>query len=270
MSALAGIDLANVCLLVSSSDNTADVLRQVAPALDKYWPDCPFERFVGVNTAAAADGLEFVPVKSPLLGGWRSEIAHQIAALPAQYTHILLLLDDFLLLEPVDTARVVGLVEAALRRDIAYLRLVPEERSLAGALAHRLSGGDRDAEDGMAELPADTPYYSSLQASLWQRRHLAERLSAEGSIWDFELQRGDAVHYAVAGPPALRYRHVVERGQWMADAPHLFARAGLPFRPGGRTLAGMRRRLGYLWQRGKFAILGYSVFRRRLRRQGLL
>jgi hypothetical protein len=261
-------DLTRICLLVSSSDNTADVLRQVAPSLGGFWPDCPFDRFVGVNSAAAADTLPFRALESPLLGGWRPELAHQIASLPTQYTHILLILDDFLLLETVETSRIIRLAARVLSDDIAYLRLVPELHSLWGGL-YRTVCKRADADD-IAPLPDDTPYYSSLQATIWRRDHLAARLADEGSIWDFELWRGSEPHFAVNGPPALRYRHVVERGQWMADAPRLFARAGLPFEAGARPVANTADWFAWLWSRMKFAMVGYALYRRRLRRQGRL
>jgi len=254
-----------VCLLVSSSDNTADVFQQVAPAFSRHWPACKLDRFVGGNSppATAVDG--FTPVLCPQASGWREELAHQVAALPAQYDHVLLFLDDFLILDTVDDKALMRLLAESLAQRLPYLRLWPELRSLAGQAVWRLGAGR--ATGALVALPADTPYYSALQVTLWQRAHLAALLDHAGSIWDFELQRPAATHYAVAGAPPIRYRHVVERGLWMRDAPWLFRRAGLRFDPGRRAIAPWSQLLRHGWRRAKFAAIGYAWYRRRLARQ---
>jgi len=255
-----------VCVLVASSDNTADVFRQVAPGFQRHWPDCPLPRFVGLNEdAAPAVGSGFTPVLCAEALGWRGELARQVAALPPQFDHVLLFLDDFLILRRVDTPALLQLIELALARELAYLRLIPELHSLAESAWLALGPDHRSRP--VSALAADTPYYSSLQLVLWRRSHLADLLAAPGSIWDFELQRPAATHHAITVAPPVSYRHVVERGLWMRDAPWLFRRSGLPFEPGDRPLAPWPQLVRHGWRRLKFAAIGYAWYRRRLARQ---
>jgi hypothetical protein len=39
-----------IAVFISSSDNTADVLKQTLKSYQKYWQDSKFDRFVGLNT----------------------------------------------------------------------------------------------------------------------------------------------------------------------------------------------------------------------------
>ncbi len=251
----------HICVFVASSDNTRDVLRQVIPSFGKSWPDCPFERFVGLNSAAPPGvAAGFHPVYAPV-SGWRAELLAQIRQLPARYGHVLLLLDDFLILSPVDADRLRRLFAEALRRGLDYVRLVPVRRAAAPRLARALV---RDA-GGIEPISPSSPYYSSLQAALWKRGHLLETLETAGrDIWAFEHQRLDGrPHFAIAGDPPIDYRHVVEKGRWQPYAARLFASLDLPFHPGGRAALGRLASLTLWLNRVKFAVLGYSVVRLR-------
>ena len=182
-----------------------------------------------------------------------------LLALPADARHVLLMLDDFLVLAPVDTARAVSLINEAAHRHLPYLRLKPVERSIAGTIIGKLRTGA-----GIAALKSSEPYYASLQLALWRREHLLTMLSQPGSIWDFEYQRlPTQTHYAVTRTGPIRYLHVVEKGKWMSYAAKLFSRAGVPYEPGLRPIWGRRYMVLHMIRKMRFALFGYSFLRLR-------
>jgi len=241
----------NICLFISSSDNTLDILRQVIRSFDLCWTDCPFEKFVGLNSIVDESLVSgFHPVSAPV-SGWRMEVLEQILQLPAQFDHILLFLDDFLILSPVDTERLQKLLDKALRCEIEYFRLIPIRRAAIPRIARRTLRG---SSQEMEPVEVQSPYYSSLQVALWKRSHLIDMLKLDGKhIWDFEYQE--------IGNPPIKYIHVVEKGKWQPYSRKFFRKLNLPFDPGDRIVSGRQAYL-VLWLNSiKFEIVGYSAMR---------
>ncbi len=246
----------SVCVLVASCDNTFDVFERVAPAWRKFWHDCPYPKFVGLNSERGT--LEGFEVVLAPVGGWRKELATQVRQLP--YEYVLLFLDDFLLLGSVATGRVAEFVDRGVSARLDYLRMIPISRSLLSEFWHRLTrlaGGD-----SVEEIPNGHPYYSSLQVALWRKEHLLDLLGLEGSIWEFEHQAiTGRAHYAAVRRTGLRYLHVVEKGRWLPAAKHLFSKASLTFEPGSRAAEPASREVHFLVGKVKFLVFGYAWLR---------
>lgn len=252
-----------VCIFVSSSDNTKDVFTQVFRSFDTCWQDCEFEKFVGLNTVDPGLDLHgFQPVYAPV-SGWRSELLTQILQLPVSFTHVLLFLDDFLLLADVDSGSLAPLIAAAIERGIAYLRFRTVRRAFIPALFAEIK--NMRAGAAVERIPEDFPYYSSLQVTLWKREHLIEMLRAtNGTIWDFELQKpGAGGHYAVVNKLPIQYAHVVEKGLWQHDAPAIFHKAGIPFAKGSRPIAPAPAVFTSFLSRFRFFCFGFMWLRLR-------
>lgn len=248
-----------VCVFVASSDATRDVVSTVSPSFEKHWPDCPFPLYVGINSPVQGLPSRFQAVYAPA-DRWQNELCRQLVQLPPGITHILLFLDDFLILSPVDTRRVMFLVDRGVEDKISYLRLIPPSRALCPAIGKKMISFFNPV---LYERIRDrAPYYSSLQVALWERAHLLDTLGLAQDIWDFEhICRAGDPHYAIVKHPPIRYRHTVEKGEWMADAGSLFRSSGLPFDPSGRGSRPPADRIRFLLNRVKFALIGYAVFR---------
>lgn len=258
--ARAGVQMTKIAVLVSSSDNTRDVFDRVYARFDRLWPDCPWPRYVGLTRMPQEPTINgFRPVAAGEEAGWRHELRRQVAELPSDITHILLMLDDFLLYERVDTAAIENFCTAAMARGVPYARLQPVSRSLLVSAVRRIWAWASGRE--MHPLSSSEPYYSSLQSTLWRRDHLVACLTLPNSIWDFEhiVPLGGG-HYA-STQHLLRYRHVVERGKWLNDAAAIFRRAGLDFEPGQRSTHNTVYGLHWLKRRIRFALIGFTVVR---------
>lgn len=219
-----------MAVLVCSSDNRKDILDRVLPSLFKFWPDCPYPIYVGLNTSGKlADNVR------TLLGQpseWRKECSEQVAQICE--SHVIIVLDDYLFQQPVDQRRIAALVEAAFNSNISYLRLTP----LGGSLLRNLLSLIRTGDEGhIQRVSEDRPYYSGMQIALWKRTHFMSLLQMPGSIWDFEHQKSVGVtHYVVRGSPAIHYSHLVDKGRWLPYAKSLLKRAGLPADLGTRPI----------------------------------
>jgi hypothetical protein len=244
----------SVAVLICSSDNRRDVLDRVLPSITKYWPNCPYPLYVGLNSNAQLGSKFEVLVAKP--SEWRTECMAQIAQIPA--THVIVVLDDFLFQQPVDQARLADLLSVVSSSNLACLRLLPVGVSLWQRLAGLIQ---RRRTDDIQEVKEGRPFYSSLQIAAWSKAHFLSLLELPGSIWDFEhLQRPGISHYTIARSPPIVYTHLVERGRWLPYAKSLLERAGLPADLGARQTWSSWKYLRLAFDAIRFWIFGYANY----------
>ena len=244
-----------VAVLICSSDSRRDVLERVLPSLLKYWPDCPYPVYVGLNTKYSVGANITTLVANP--SNWRTECLEQLAQMSE--THVIVVLDDFLFQKPVDQNRVSALLSAAVESNLPYLRLVPLGRSLLERLRDLIR--TRPRADFQA-IRAGRPFISSLQIAIWNKTHFCSLLkSGSGSIWDFEHQaRSGATHYAITGYPPIAYNHLVEKGRWQPYANSLLRQAGLPGELGTRPVWPKWTNLRVFFDKVRFHFFGYANY----------
>lgn len=241
-----------VAVFICSSDSRRDVLDRMLPAVQKFWPDCPWPVYVGLNA-----GDPPLLLGSPILARpseWHRECWIELAQLSE--SHLLLLLDDFLFEAPVDQRRLSNLVEDAERLNLDYLRLVPLGRSLAARLAGRTPSL---LSAGIEQISRQHPFYCGMQVAIWRKAYLRRLVEDPLSIWAFERRYvPGSVHGAITGTPPIAYHHMVERGRWLPDAASRFRRAGLPVSLGERPVWSRARYVNLGLERMRWFLLGYS------------
>jgi len=242
-----------IAVLICSSDSRRDVVDRVLPSVLKFWPDCPYPIYVGLNSLDRP-----LPAGIPVLAlasEWCRECALQLAQIAEDY--LIVILDDFLIRAPVRQVRLANLVEDALASNLAYLRLVPLGRSL---LARLTGWRSSELKPGIERVRANHPFYSGLQIAIWRRSHLQEMLQNPLSIWEFEHQyREDWVHCAITDNPPITYRHLVERGCWLPYARSLLQRAGLSPELGDRPVWSNSRYARLFLDHVRWVLLGYAT-----------
>jgi hypothetical protein len=210
-----------VGVFVCSSDSRIDILDRVLPSILKYWPDCPYPIYVGLN--APTDKWPSVKTLVAQTSDWRRETLQQLGQLSE--THLIVILDDFLFQGPADQLRISELVSRVVNSGLPYLRLLPLGKSLRERVSTLIR--PRSSSD-VRRISARRPFYSALQIAVWDKGHFKSLLELEGSIWEFEHQkRVNVPHYAITDCPPIIYRHLVEKGRWLPYARSLLRMAGL-------------------------------------------
>ena len=239
----------SVAVFICSSDSRKDILGQVMPSFFRYWPNCPYPIYVGLNTRTTEwAGVTSVTSKPT---GWRQESLTQLAQL--RETSLIVVLDDFLFKAPVEQARVAEFVSLACESDFSYLRLLPLRRSVFERLLKFRPPSKVHA------IREHRPFYSSLQIAIWKKTHFVEMLGYEGSIWDFEhRQIKGKKHFAITDKAPIAYSHLVEKGRWLPYAPSLLQKAGVKFELGVRPMWPKWMHLRLLLDEVRFHLFGYA------------
>jgi hypothetical protein len=230
-----------------------DVLLRVLPSISKFWPDCPYPIFVGLNSNHFVAQNVTTLVARPT--EWRHECLEHIGQISA--THLIVLLDDFLFQKPVEQDRLAGVLDHALKSNIPYLRLVPLGKSVLARLFNSAAGR---SDLGIHPITEARPFYSGLQISLWDKAHFRSLLEKRGSIWDFEHHRMSGVtHYAINGRAPISYSHLVHKGRWLPYARTLLRRAGLSTDLGARPVWPKWMNALLAFDKARLLVFGYAI-----------
>lgn len=234
-----------VSLLVVSCDAYQDLWDPFTRLLAMRWPDCPFPVYLGSNHARC-DAPNVTSITIGEDRSWTEGVGRMLDQIGG--THVLMLLEDFLLTHPVDTRRVLELTRVAQERDVGCLRIgltLPPSEAVPGL-------------PGVGRIGPGRPYRASTQAAIW-RVDTLRRLLVEGfTAWDFEIKGTRLTtemedEFWCAWPRVLRYHHGVERGRWLPEGLAICRRAGivpdLERRPAMTRPEVVRRRLAILKSR---------------------
>jgi hypothetical protein len=211
-------------LLVSSCDQYADLWQPFFALFWRHWPDCPFPVFLESNFKQ----FDHQRVTTLLLGQdtrWGAMTRRALERIPSDY--VLLFLDDYLLVGPVDNAAVLECARILRELGGTYLRLRPNPPPDLAVPGHASIG----------EIGRDQEYRVSLETALWKKSALQNLVRDEYSPWDMEKEGTRRAKelggfYSVKRE-VIRRHNGLERGVWM--------RYNLPvLREAGLTLDGSR------------------------------
>lgn len=178
-------------VLVCSCDAYSDVESPFIALWRKFWPDCPFDTVLLTETDKGADaaggeaagGFDRV-IATGRGKSWCAMLAEALDAIATPY--VLMVMNDYLLSAPVDTANVLRRLADAQRFDAASLRLNPNP-----------PGRSAVAGTDLLEMPKGVAYCVTCQTSIWNRGFLRGLAARCGSAWEFE-RRGS---FMVADEP---------------------------------------------------------------------
>lgn len=203
---------ADCVVLVTSCDAYRDIDGPFIRLWRRFWPDCPFE--VVLLTETAYDGVcgdaRFDRVIAVGKGKtWSQTVVEALGQLDCPY--VILQMNDFIPDKPVNTARMLELLEIAKRENALSLRLIPKP-----------FGGEPYAKyPGLRVYPKNRAYSASCQTGYWNREYLRSVAKRTKSAWEFE--RYGSYMFDLADPRPLLMTETqefpcldtVKKGYWM-------------------------------------------------------
>jgi hypothetical protein len=249
------------CVLVSSSDQGRDIFEIVFRNAEMIWRDCNWPRFVGFTTKHPdLYGFTSLAAKGPF--EWRQAVVDYLDALPDQVEYVLRMDEDALFMAPVDGDKLNTIADLMVRKDLAYVSLVPLSRNLPGRLVEYFR---RKLDKRPLRLMSfSEPYYSSVALAIWKRTYLRALLRQQGTIWEFEHTVTDVPHYAV-WEPLFDQDQIIIKGKWALRARRQLARQGISLASSKREFQSFRAYLRGIRETISFELAGFLSFRIRRR-----
>ncbi len=211
--------LSKTAILIPSCDKYSDLWRPFFHIFWQQWPDCPFPIYLGSNEKTWPDTriqcLSIGPDKS-----WCANLHDFLDNIEAK--RIIIFLDDFFLIRPIETAAVERMVRIAVEYNLGCLRLRP-----APPPSKPLHG-----KENLGVVLRGEPYRVSTQVAIWDVEFLRLLAHPSFNIWEFEHKGtliGDRLPKEVWAvyDPVIDYRHGVERGRWLEEGLAICREAGV-------------------------------------------
>ena len=194
---------------MTSCDAYRDVEGPFLTLFRKYWPDCPFELVVNGETSAES-GFDRA-VLSGKGKSWSQMLAEALDQIMTPY--VILLMNDYYLESPVDTALMLRRLAEAKEKDALNYRLCPNP----------------------PRAVKNTAYSVSCKAGIWNRQFLRDLSAKTKSAWEFErygsfmFDETDPRPLLVTKTLEFPFLDVVHKGYWEPWGVELLKREGIDY-----------------------------------------
>jgi hypothetical protein len=224
----------SLAVLVVSCDKYSDLWRPFIGQLGRYWPLCPYPKYLQMNENPA----EFEGFTSLRVGpdvSWSDNLAKALSLIPERY--VLLFIEDLMLRAPVDESRLAEVLAWASGSEPDYLRLNPTERPQERV--NRLVGRVREG----------AMYRTSTVLALWKKSSLASLLESGESAWQFEIDgsyRSDRLKgFYSTWADCFPVVNAVIKGKWRRSAARELSAQGAPLDLDSRRLMTRREETAF-------------------------
>jgi hypothetical protein len=213
----------SIPIMVVSCDAYQDVWTPFFQLFFKHWPDCPFPLYLVANEQRYDDDR----VQTILVGedvDYSSNLIKAVEQIEQEW--LIFWVDDRPPAEPVDTERLLQLIQTAQARDAGYFRLLASNPPTLETVT-----------DEIGELPKGSNYRVSMTVALWKKSTLLKVLKAGENAWDIEKRGGvarsnelDDKFYAMPmsarKQPPLKDVHLIAKGKIIRGAIPILAKEG--------------------------------------------
>lgn len=197
-------------ILVLSCDNYSDLWEPFFKIFFNRWPDCPCPVFLATNHIK----FQHPRVSTICVGDDQSWATGFLAALNSITSErFILFLEDFFLLESVDTHLILRLATIAAEHDVGCLRLA------AGLPLAYPPSGPVQGLLGIGIINKGEPYRVSAQVAIWKKETIRKLALPGMNAWEFE-EIGSAISktlndlFWAVYEPTVNYVQCVEKGKW--------------------------------------------------------
>lgn len=219
----------NISVLVNSCDKYSDVWEIFFPLFFRYWPDCPWQIYLGSNEKVYNDPR----VKTICVGkdrSWAESAYKMLEKIPTD--NILFFLDDFFIFWKVNTDEVLKYYDVFLKLNANCLRLrnSPE-------IYNKVNGYEEIVEREKGEFNR-----VALDIAFWQKKTFMDLLKFGESPWQMENEGSKRSNqytgFYTSKKWVIERRNGLEAGKWMRYNLDLIKKEGLIIPPGHKIRSG--------------------------------
>ncbi len=208
----------NVSILINSCDKYSDVWQIFFPLFFKYWPDCPWDIYLGSNEKTYNDP-RVIPILVGKDNSWAESAYKMVSALPTD--NFLFFLDDFLIFWKVDTFKVIHIYKIFQKLNANCIRL--RNSPVINNTVHGFSE--------IVERPKGESNRIALDVAFWKRDFFIKMLKFGENPWQMEINgsiRSNKYNgiYSTKEWIIIR-RNGLEGGKWMRYNLKLLEKEGL-------------------------------------------
>lgn len=206
-------------IAIFSFDGYADLWEPFFDAWFRFWPDCPYPIYLQTNNLTYDNPrIQCISVGDDR--DWSTSARAFLNQIPENY--VIAVMEDYLLLRPVDGSRIKDLVNYSIDNDIGCLRLYASPGPNVEINTDLIS-------ERIGVLQEGDEYRLSLQAGIWNKNTLYDLIVPGESAWSLEIEGSKRSillserFLSLFGPadetcPLPYFCTAVEKGEWIREA----------------------------------------------------
>jgi hypothetical protein len=248
-------------IYIMSCDKNIDILNHSILSFEKYMKNVNLKWYIGVNSDNNTFDDKYLKLFSNK-SNWREESLNQINQIRNEnngITHLIVILDDFILKNNLNVEILYSLLQDEKIKDINYLRLKRIEESILKNIFINFLPKVLIGKSKIFKIRKTHPYYYSLQIAIWNIDYLYDSILNSQDIWHFENQQPTSIDHWSVTNNIFEYKHVVEKGKWEHYAKTYCWKYINYFQPGARQIINnnFKNRTHTLLKKIKFLLIGY-------------
>lgn len=236
-----------MAILMVGYDPYDDIWGDFFTLYKKNWADCPYKIYLADNVR----GYD-MPGLTVIHGGEEAEWSRKVqkALNVIQEKYVCLLLEDFYFGMPVDNKTVMEALDLMDRDNLKYYKLNTFSKIKTPAYKNY---------PYLHVLPGNLEYAISLQAGIWRKDFLEEKVGTENyNAWKFEIDRINEEKLGSSEPlegcvfderNILQIQHGVVQQKYLPEAIKFFEKRGYHLDQSKRSTMSFRENLIYKTKR---------------------
>jgi len=153
-----------IAILVISCDKYSDLWEPCAKVFNKFWPDCPYDKYLASNTKAF-DSNGFSPILIGEDKSWSFGLKSVLTKLEVKYDYVFTLLEDYFFIEKLDNEYMTKMFDSFVLEEGNFLRLLKILRPQI-----------KYYNEYFGEVENYTPYRQTCVFTLWKIKTLNDIL----------------------------------------------------------------------------------------------
>lgn len=166
----------STAFIVLTCDNYSDLWPMFINFSEKYWPDCPYDKYFITNNKEIPES-SFDCIKIGKDDSWSDGLLKAIAELKSKYDYLLITLEDSPIIEYVDQDKLNIVTDEFILAKGNFLSLYTQ---------NEMSKPTQKYNDFFGIIDKGSLYRPTCVYSLWKISVLEDLLVREENAWDFE------------------------------------------------------------------------------------
>ncbi|BAX78632.1 hypothetical protein [Labilibaculum antarcticum] len=165
--------LNNTAFLVLSCDNYSDLWTTYIDTFEKYWPDCPFDKYFATNHKDIPES-SFFSIKIGNDESWSDGVMKVLIELKKKYEFVLITLEDSVLIRKVNNEEFTKIISEFEKCEGNYLKFIKKPKPTK--VKNKFFG----------EIEKGSLYRPTCVYALWNIDVFLDLLKEEENAWEFE------------------------------------------------------------------------------------
>ena len=163
-----------IAVLIISFDDYSDFWEPCTTVFNKYWPDCPYDKYLLTNEKEF-DNNGFTSILTGEDKTWSLGLSIALTKLEKEYQYVYTMVEDYMFIKKLNNNYMTKMFNSFVLAEGNFLRLF---KVLKPQIKYH--------NEFFGEIVNNAPYRQTIAFTLWNIKTLQEILNKDENAWEFE------------------------------------------------------------------------------------